>query len=272
MGPSMVVWATCLLGAALLFGARDSAAFAPAGIPLRAPRVGGAGLSLRRGAPPAPTIAAGRSKARAGLTWCMSGAGTPGGKRENEEDESMPLSFQRSDNGTRNSEFDGLMSPEAFDNIYMRMVESISPGEMVGQFMNSASPRVQAAVKSTIMGLLGSLRASPQFDSSIVTTQRALASLMFQLEMTRKSPRFDSSIVTTQRALASLMFQLEMTGYMFRNAEYRVALRNSLSAASNDEEGRVPKIPSPKVSGKITVYLGGQEVEGPRAESLISSG
>lgn len=72
----------------------------------------------------------------------------------------MPLSFQRSDNGTRNSEFDGLMSPEAFDNIYMRMVESISPGEMVGQFMNSASPRVQAAVKSTIMGLLG--RCSPR--------------------------------------------------------------------------------------------------------------
>jgi hypothetical protein len=33
---------------------------------------------------------------------------------------------------------------------------------------------------------------------------------------------------TTQRALASLMFQLEMTGYMFRNAEYRLALSKSL--------------------------------------------
>ena len=85
--------------------------------------------------------------------------GAPGGKRENEDDEAMPLGFRRSDNGTRNSEFDGLMSPGASDNIYTRMIDSISPGEMVGQFMNSASPRVQTAVKGTIMGLLG--RCSP---------------------------------------------------------------------------------------------------------------
>jgi len=156
----MAAWATCVLGTALLLGARDSAAFAPAGIPLRVNgrvgRVGGdAGLSLRQGAAPAFAAARGRGVARVGLTWVMSGLGAPGGKRENEDDEAMPLGFRRSDNGTRNSEFDGLMSPGASDNIYTRMIDSISPGEMVGQFMNSASPRVQTAVKGTIMGLLG---------------------------------------------------------------------------------------------------------------------
>ena len=37
---------------------------------------------------------------------------------------------------------------------------------------------------------------------------------------------------------------------MFRNAEYRVALRNSLSAANTDVEGRVPVVASPKVTSK----------------------
>lgn len=55
---------------------------------------------------------------------------------------------------------------------------------MVGQFMATAPPRVQTAVKSTVMGLLGSLRSSPAFESNVVTTKTALAKLMFQLEMT----------------------------------------------------------------------------------------
>ena len=42
---------------------------------------------------------------------------------------------------------------------------------------------------------------------------------------------------------------------MFRNAEYRVALRNSLSAASNDDEGRVPVVASPKVRIQSTSKL-----------------
>jgi hypothetical protein len=46
----------------------------------------------------------------------------------------------------------------------------------------------QSAVKNTIMTLLGSLRTSPAFDSRIVTSQRALASTMFQMEMTVPPP------------------------------------------------------------------------------------
>jgi hypothetical protein len=42
------------------------------------------------------------------------------------------------------------------------------------------------------MNMLGTLRSSPAFDSNVVTTQRALASMMFQMEMTvrrQQSPR-----------------------------------------------------------------------------------
>eukprot|EP00960_Hanusia_phi_P038737 753572-Hanusia_phi.AAC.8 len=134
----------------------------------------------------------------------MAGAFGSDEEREDERGNSLPL-FYRSDNGTRDSEFRGIQSrDEGPINPYVEMLESISPGEMVGQFMTTASPRVQTAVKNTIMGLLGSLRASPAFDTSIVTTQRAMA---------------------------SLMFQLEMTGYMFRNAEYRLSLQKSLLEA-----------------------------------------
>ena len=112
----------------------------------------------------------------------------------------------RSDNGTRDSEFGLAVQTPDSTNPYVKMLESLTPGEMVGQFMNTAPPRVQTAVKNTVVGLLGSLRASSAFDASVETTQRALA---------------------------SLMFQLEMTGYMFRNAEYRLALQKSLLDATD---------------------------------------
>lgn len=150
--------------------------------------------------------------------------------------------FYRSDNGTRDAEFSGLaVSTPDTTNPYVKMLESLTPGEMVGQFMSTAPPRVQAAVKNTVIGLLGSLRASAAFDASVATTQRALA---------------------------SLMFQLEMTGYMFRNAEYRLALQKSLLDATKD----APALPEasdsgtrPALKGSITVTLpDGTDVEVPQ--------
>lgn len=176
----------------------------------------------------------------------MSGAMNP---RDDEEDDRfngeqnrdsmLPLPFIRSDNGTRDSEFALARvgeDEEEIKNQYVKWLESLTPGEMVGQFMVTAPPRVQSAVKNTVIGLLGSLRASNAFDASIVTTQRALA---------------------------SLMFQLEMTGYMFRNAEYRLALQKTLLEAnapelpnSSDDVGR------PQLKGSITVTLpDGTDVE-----------
>ncbi len=180
----------------------------------------------------------------------MSGAPGPRGddedeqsKSETDRDSMLPQPFIRSDNGTRDSEFAlarvGGGDDEEIKNQYVKWLESLTPGEMVGQFMATAPPRVQSAVKNTVVGLLGSLRASTAFDASVVTTQRALA---------------------------SLMFQLEMTGYMFRNAEYRLALQKTLLQAN------APELPSadaeaassvrPQLKGSITVTLpDGTDVE-----------
>jgi len=167
---------------------------------------------------------------------------------EPESDVNLPLF--RSDNGTRDSEFamPGLTASDE-KNPYTMFLASLAPGEMVGQFMATAPPRVQVAVKNTVLGLLGSLR---------------------------QSPIFESNIVTSQRALASLMFQLEMTGYMFRNVEYRLGLQQSLSgfllppgedgedAASSKGNAREPKI-----SGTIQVSIGDKLVE-VDAESYVA--
>ncbi len=64
------------------------------------------------------------------------------------------LSFYRSDNGTRDSEF-RFNNRKRNANPYREMMETLTPGEMVGQFMAKASPQVQGAVKNTIIGLLG---------------------------------------------------------------------------------------------------------------------
>jgi len=178
----------------------------------------------------------------------MSGKGdssNSGNAEDPDEIVSMPLF--RSDNGTRDAEFalPGLKSKDP-KNPYTVFLSSLAPGEMVGQFMATAPPRVQEAVKNTVMGLLGSLRTSTIFESNIVTTQKALA---------------------------SLMFQLEMTGYMFRNVEYRLGLKQSLSGmllppaedASEDNGGS----DQPKIGGKISVNINGKDVE-VDAESYVS--
>ena len=56
------------------------------------------------------------------------------------EEPDKTLSFHRSDNGTRDSEF---LTERNSGNPFYQIISSLSPGELVGQFINSASPRVQ---------------------------------------------------------------------------------------------------------------------------------
>eukprot|EP00953_Heterococcus_sp_UTEX-ZZ885_P017063 9569-Heterococcus_DN1.PRE.1 len=102
--------------------------------------------------------------------------------------------------------------------------------------------RVQEAVKTTVLGLLGSL------------------------------PRqaFETATLTTGDALANLMFQLQMTGYMFKNAEYRMSLQNSLRSGASE----VPKglITGESHAVKLTFgarYSSGATLEGVDASSLV---
>jgi len=91
------------------------------------------------------------------------------------------------------------------DNPYSEVISRLTPSEMILRFTSTAHPRVQDAVKTTILGLIGNLPRSA----------------------------FETTVVTTGERLASLMFQLEMTGYMFKNVEYRMALSRPLSDTGN---------------------------------------
>lgn len=151
-------------------------------------------------------------------------AGVPGGERDPVFD--VPLandafvrSMPRSDNGTRNSEFDGLVPddpPPPQINSFTQIVSRLSSTEAIGRFMETAPPRVQAAVRNTVAGLLGNM----------------------------KPFSVDASTVTTSENLANLMFQLQMTGYMFKNADYRLSLKQSLSGSLERRADRILPPPS----------------------------
>lgn len=74
--------------------------------------------------------------------------------------------------------------------------------------------QVQEAVRTTVLGLLGSL------------------------------PRhaFETTAIATGDALANLMFQLQMTGYMFKNAEYRLSLQSSMKTAGALPPGKYRRL------------------------------
>jgi len=141
------------------------------------------------------------------------------------------------------------------DNPYLEVVSRLSPSDLISRFTSTAHPRVQDAVRSTILGLIGNL---PKM-------------------------AFDTTTVTTGERLASLMFQLQMTGYMFKNAEYRISLSQSLGMdhlpavpeglakngrllegtlhphddRDHDGEDEDDNIVNGKVNGKIRVKYGG---------------
>ena len=103
----------------------------------------------------------------------------------------------------------GDLTPDLLaKNPYMDVVSRLSPSELISKFTASANPRVQEAVRSTILGLIGSL---PKM-------------------------AFETTTITTGQRLASLMFQLQMTGYMFKNAEYRLSLSQSLGMTTTNPQ------------------------------------
>ena len=135
---------------------------------------------------------------------------------------------------------DGPPSPEILQkNPYLRVVANLSPSDLISKFTATADPRVQQAVRATILGLIGSL---PKM-------------------------AFDTTTITTGQRLASLMFQLQMSGYMFKNAEYRMSLSQSLGmtngattnfllAGSEDEDEEEVDPLKGKVKGKLKIRYG----------------
>ena len=147
--------------------------------------------------------------------------------RKQRADARLPINFKKNnadidgdDDGTTNEFEEGnssalrrSSSSSALDklttNPYLQVVSSLSPSEIISRFTLTAHPRVQEAAKTTILGLIGSL---PKM-------------------------AFETKVLTTGAKLANLMFQLQMTGYMFKNAEYRMALSREFGGKNERTEG-----------------------------------
>mmetsp|Transcript_23682 Transcript_23682/g.35223 ORF Transcript_23682/g.35223 Transcript_23682/m.35223 type:complete len:536 (-) Transcript_23682:174-1781(-) len=88
-------------------------------------------------------------------------------------------------------------------NTLFRIMTSQTPNEAIMSFINDASPQVVTAMSSTVTNLLGGL--------------------------TNPSTGMEMIVKANGDKLGSLCFQLQMTGYMFRNAEYVLAIRDLMN-------------------------------------------
>ena len=125
--------------------------------------------------------------------------------REYMSENALPLNYDpnedaQSSNQTASKDSSSLVRKSAFfedettpnaealaNNPYLQVVSKLSPSEMISRFTSSAHPRVQNAVRSTILSLIGGL-PKMAFDTTTITTGQRLASLMFQLQVS--SPNY----------------------------------------------------------------------------------
>ena len=118
-------------------------------------------------------------------------------------------------------------------NPFYKALKDVEAPKMIRDFAETAPEDVQFAVKTTVASLLGNM-------------PEAVA---------------QSSITTTGQNLATLMFNMQMTGYMFRNAEYRKSLVDSIDKSLGPAEG-AEAVALPPISGKVSVKI----AEGMNAE------
>jgi Protein of unknown function (DUF760) len=141
---------------------------------------------------------------------------------------------QRSDDGTRDSEFDisDLPMSSGSDvagvekrNELFEFVKQVPPPELVAKFANAAPSVVQKAIRQTIVAMLGTLPIGA-FAPSVKTVSANLVQL------------FHSSLIS---------------GYMFRNAAYRLELTRSLGSISD-----LPALPGtnqePEIRGGVAIF------------------
>ena len=97
-------------------------------------------------------------------------------------------------------------------NRYVDVILNITAPDLIKGFAETAPAEVQQAVRATVVSLLGNL--PPHM--------------------------YDVSVASTGKNVASLMYSMQMTGYMFRSAEYRRSLMESLSMG--DGTGLLPPV------------------------------
>ncbi|KAL7532426.1 hypothetical protein ACHAXR_007060 [Thalassiosira sp. AJA248-18] len=92
-----------------------------------------------------------------------------------------------------------------------RTISRERPNEAIGRFVREANPEVVAAMTGAVSSLLGSLSNPAMGVETIVQA--------------------------SSEKLGNLCFQLQMTGYMFRNAEYVLALKSLMNIDGDDTNG-----------------------------------
>lgn len=103
--------------------------------------------------------------------------------------------------GSLRTRMDDLESGKSGDpsQALFRMMSAPSPNQIIGQFVASANPQVVQAMSGAVTSLLGGL--------------------------SNPSMGVEMQVKASGEKIGSLCFQLQMTGYMFRNAEYVLALK-----------------------------------------------
>ncbi|GAB4832999.1 hypothetical protein Ancab_007022 [Ancistrocladus abbreviatus] len=118
--------------------------------------------------------------------------------------------------------------PKSRRDILLEYVRNVQP-EFMELFVKRAPPQVVDAMRQTVTNMIGTL--PPQF--------------------------FAVTVTTVAENLAQLMYSIMMTGYMFRNAQYRLELQQSLEqvALPNAQEQKETPDYAPgtqkKVSGEV---------------------
>ncbi|KAH7669163.1 GrpE nucleotide exchange factor coiled-coil-containing protein [Dioscorea alata] len=93
--------------------------------------------------------------------------------------------------------------PKSRRDILLEYVKNVQP-EFMDLFIKRAPPQIVDAMRQTVTNMIGTL--PPQF--------------------------FAVTVTTVAENLAQLMYSVLMTGYMFRNAQYRLELQQSLEQAA----------------------------------------
>ncbi|KAL3638953.1 hypothetical protein CASFOL_016860 [Castilleja foliolosa] len=152
-----------------------------------------------------------------------------------------PPNYRRKLTVIRATESDNNSSPNAGDfkppngtlpksrrEILLEYVQNVQP-EFMEMFVKRAPQQVVDAMRQTVINMIGTL--PPQF--------------------------FTVTVTTVAENLAQLMYSVLMTGYMFRNAQYRLELQQSLEHAALPEPQEKKDVPDyapgtqKKVSGEV---------------------
>ena len=120
-----------------------------------------------------------------------------------------------------------------------RYVSLVKP-DVIAEFSQHAPPPVVEAMRSTCSNILGALLASARSGAHTGNVACAeVSNRLYPLFGVGALPAqyFQVKVSSTAESLAQLMYSVLLTGYLFRNAFYRMQLRNSLAAGDSHGAG-----------------------------------